>query len=60
MFEIHISFDIQSVLFGKYNNMNLYRFKNLVIVTVKQYIIFLQNLFERTCSKKYFSRKASK
>ena len=38
MFEIHISFDIQSVLFGKYKNRNLFRFNNLVILTVKQYI----------------------
>ena len=37
MFEIHISFDIQSVLFGKYKNRDLFRFNNLVILTVKQY-----------------------
>ena len=36
MFEMHISFDIQSVLFGKYKNRNLFRFNNLVILTVKQ------------------------
>ena len=33
-----ISFDIQSVLFGKYIIVDLYRLNNLVIFNVKQYI----------------------
>ena len=40
MFQIHISFDVQmqSVLFGKYKNRDLYRFNKLVILTVKHFI----------------------
>lgn len=37
-FDMAISFDIQSVLFGKYIIRDLYRLNNLVIFTVKQYI----------------------
>ena len=40
MIEIHISLDVQSVLFGKYKTGIYidYRFNNLVILTVKQFI----------------------
>ena len=63
MFEIHISFDIQSVLFGKYKNRNLFKFNNLLILIVKQVffpVIQIPPLFEHTCSKKYYYRKAYK
>ena len=37
-FEIPISFDLIIVLFGEYENRDLYRFDNLVFLTVKRYI----------------------
>ena len=41
MFEIHISFDVQYVLFGKHKNRDLFRFNNLVILTVKHFFLLI-------------------
>lgn len=37
-FEISITSDIQSVLSGKYKNKESYKFFNLIVLIVKQYI----------------------
>lgn len=37
-FNIHCSFDRQGILFGKYENKNIYKLQNLLILVVKQFI----------------------
>ena len=37
-FEMHCSFDKMSILFGKYENRNICKVQNLIILTVKQFI----------------------
>lgn len=38
-FGLFVSFDIQSILFGKFNYRNIFKLYNLLILTTKQYIL---------------------
>jgi hypothetical protein len=37
-FDMHISFDRQAILFGKFANKNIHKVENLIILVIKQYI----------------------
>ena len=37
-FHVPVNFDKYSVMFGKYYNRHMYRFQNLILLVVKQYI----------------------
>ena len=37
-FDRHISFDIKSILFGKFGNQNIYKYDYMIILTIKNYI----------------------